>query len=51
MRLTLSVIKADVGSIGGHVAPSPNLIETVAQAIREAGLGLIGHRRLVCPAG
>jgi fructose 1,6-bisphosphate aldolase/phosphatase len=41
MKLTLSVIKADIGSIGGHVAPSRSLVETVAGAVREAGRGLI----------
>lgn len=29
MTLTLSVIKADIGSIGGHIAPSRRLVETV----------------------
>lgn len=29
MKTTLSVIKADIGSIGGHVAPSRALLETV----------------------
>jgi fructose 1,6-bisphosphatase len=27
MRVTLSVIKADIGSIGGHIAPSRRLLE------------------------
>ena len=29
MKLTLSVIKADIGSIGGHIQPSVRLLETV----------------------
>jgi fructose 1,6-bisphosphate aldolase/phosphatase len=29
MRTTISLIKADVGSIGGHVAPSSQLIEAI----------------------
>ena len=29
MKLTLSVLKADVGSIGGHIRPSKRLIEAV----------------------
>lgn len=29
MKLTLSVIKADIGSIGGHIAPSQHLLDTV----------------------
>lgn len=41
MKLTLSVIKADIGSIGGHVAPSKRLLETVAALVRERGQGLL----------
>ena len=41
MKLTLSVIKADIGSIGGHIAPSLNLQETVAAYIRERSPGLL----------
>ena len=37
MKTTLSVIKADVGSIGGHVAPSRELVEAVEQHVREKG--------------
>lgn len=29
MSVTLSIIKADIGSIGGHIAPSRKLLETV----------------------
>jgi len=29
MRITLSVIKADIGSIGGHIKPSEKLLATV----------------------
>ncbi len=32
MKVTVSVIKADVGSIGGHIVPSAALIETVRKA-------------------
>ena len=35
MRLTLSVIKADIGSIGGHIQPSLHLLETVRKYIAE----------------
>jgi fructose 1,6-bisphosphate aldolase/phosphatase len=35
------VIKADIGSIGGHIAPSIHLQETVATYIRERAGGLI----------
>ena len=48
MKLTLSIIKADIGSIGGHIAPSRRLLEAVRAHIREHGAGLlidsyIGH--------
>jgi fructose 1,6-bisphosphate aldolase/phosphatase len=36
MRTTLSLIKADVGSIGGHVAPSRRLISTIHEYVSEA---------------
>ena len=36
MRTTLSLIKADVGSIGGHVAPSRHLIQTVRAYVDQA---------------
>lgn len=41
MNRTLSIIKADVGSIGGHIAPSAPLMETIRQHIaggRKKGL-------------
>ncbi len=41
MKLTLSVIKADIGSIGGHVAPSKRLKETVEAYVRERSVGLL----------
>ncbi|WP_242343780.1 fructose-1,6-bisphosphate aldolase/phosphatase [Anaeromyxobacter terrae] len=41
MKLTLSVIKADVGSIGGHLAPSPELVAAVERHVREAGRELL----------
>jgi len=41
MKLTLSVIKADIGSIGGHIAPSQALLETVRNHVRQHGEGLI----------
>jgi len=33
MNVTLSVIKADIGSIGGHIAPSRELLDTVRTAV------------------
>ena len=43
MRTTLSVIKADVGSIGGHIVPSKAQMDAVEKYVRENGLntGLI----------
>src|ERR1019366_5072875 len=41
MKLTLSVIKADIGSVGGHVTPSERLFQTVADHIRASGRNLI----------
>ncbi len=37
MKTTISVIKADVGSIGGHLAPSQRLMEAVRAHVREEG--------------
>jgi fructose 1,6-bisphosphate aldolase/phosphatase len=41
MKVTLSVIKADIGSIGGHLAPSERLLDTVGEHVAERGEGLI----------
>ncbi len=41
MKITLSVIKADIGSIGGHVTPSGRLVEAVRTYFREHAGGLI----------
>ena len=49
MRLTLSVIKADVGSVGGHTKPSARMIASVEDEVAKAidkGLlidGFVGH--------
>ncbi|MBZ9571893.1 fructose 1,6-bisphosphatase [Patescibacteria group bacterium] len=40
-KITLSIIKADIGSIGGHVKPSQRLLETVENFIKEKGKGKI----------
>jgi fructose 1,6-bisphosphate aldolase/phosphatase len=39
-KTTLSVIKADIGSIGGHIIPSRQLVDRVTEVVR-AGAGLI----------
>jgi fructose 1,6-bisphosphatase len=36
MRLTLSVIKADVGSVGGHTKPSSRMLATVEGEVAKA---------------
>ena len=36
MRITLSVIKADVGSIGGHTQPSERMMESVREEVAGA---------------
>lgn len=36
MKVTFSVIKADVGSIGGHTRPSEAMVEAVAERMRNA---------------
>lgn len=42
MKITLSIIKADIGSVGGHIAPSRRLLETVSAKIeRERGGSII----------
>jgi fructose 1,6-bisphosphate aldolase/phosphatase len=35
MKVTLSIIKADVGSIGGHTKPSDSMLEGVRSRVRE----------------
>ena len=41
MKITLSVIKADIGSIGGHIKPSEKLLDTVKEHVMELGSGII----------
>jgi len=41
MQITLSVIKADIGSIGGHIQPSHELFQTVQKHIAGQGKKLI----------
>ncbi len=40
-KITLSIIKADIGSIGGHIKPSQRVLEAVENYIKEKGKGLI----------
>lgn len=41
MKITLSIIKADIGSIGGHIKPSQKVLEIVENYIKSKGRGLI----------
>lgn len=41
MKTTLSVIKADIGSIGGHLRPSQRLLDAVTSHVREHGRDLL----------
>jgi fructose 1,6-bisphosphate aldolase/phosphatase len=41
MRTTITVIKADIGSIGGHTLPSPEVIEIVREQVRRERGGLL----------
>ncbi|MCE9651781.1 MAG: fructose-1,6-bisphosphatase [Nitrosarchaeum sp.] len=43
MKITVSVIKADVGGIGGHTRPSDALIEAVRKTVKNSGNLLIDH--------
>jgi fructose 1,6-bisphosphate aldolase/phosphatase len=40
MKITISVIKADIGSIGGHICPSQRLLETVRSHVESQGQNL-----------
>ena len=41
MKITLSVIKADIGSIGGHICPSQRLLESVRSFIAQNSKSLL----------
>src|SRR5712675_2125080 len=41
MKTTISVIKADVGSIGGHIKPSAKLKAAIEQHVRDKGKKLL----------
>jgi len=43
MKITVSVIKADVGGIGGHTKPSDGLIKAIRNTIKNSGDLLIDH--------
>lgn len=41
MKVTISVIKADVGSIGGHIKPSEALLNKVRKVVADKAKGLL----------
>lgn len=41
MKVTLSIIKADIGSIGGHICPSRQVLESVRSYIAQHGSSLV----------
>lgn len=46
MKITLSAIKADVGSVGGHTTPAPTMLQVVQKDLEQAikkGLIIDGH--------
>ena len=43
MKITVSVIKADVGGIGGHTLPSNGLLDAIRKTVKEAKDLLIDH--------
>jgi len=46
MKTTISLIKADVGSIGGHIRPSIKLMETVTNFIKKNGERVLNDLRI-----
>jgi len=38
MKITISAIKADIGSIGGHLRPSKKLIEAVSEFVKKSNI-------------
>lgn len=41
MKLTLSVLKAAIGSIGRHICPSQKLLKSVSEHAASAGRDLV----------
>lgn len=46
MKITLSLIKADIGAVGGHTKPSLLLVETVKKFIEKKGKSLLLDKRI-----
>ena len=43
MKITVSVIKADVGGVGGHTKPSEGLLDAVRKTVKDSADLLIDH--------
>ncbi len=43
MKITVSVIKADVGGVGGHTKPSDGLVKAIRNTVKNSGDLLIDH--------
>jgi len=43
MKVTVSAIKADIGSIGGHTRPSDELLESVKKTVKEYAQNLYDY--------
>jgi fructose 1,6-bisphosphate aldolase/phosphatase len=41
MKITISVLKADIGSIGGHITPSQAVVKEVRKKVQELGKDLV----------
>jgi len=41
MKITLTVLKADIGSIGGHICPSRALVERVKEYVKSNSKGIL----------
>ncbi|MEW5725597.1 MAG: fructose-1,6-bisphosphate aldolase/phosphatase [Thermodesulfobacteriota bacterium] len=41
MRITLSAIKADIGSVGGHICPSQALLDRVKDFVKQYSKGVV----------
>jgi fructose 1,6-bisphosphate aldolase/phosphatase len=50
MKTTLSIIKADIGGLGGHLKPSAPLFKKVEEFVREKGKGVVNDA-FVCHTG
>lgn len=46
MSMTISIIKADIGSIGGHIKPSQRLLESVSGYIEKHQQGMLIDYRI-----